>query len=108
MCAPSADVVRKLLNAYMVQFLETGFLHADPHPGNFLIQPDGRLCIMDYGMMTEILPDQVGPRPARSLHSLPEEASPERNSLQTPLHSSSEGRKFLHRLSHTTANTFSL
>eukprot|EP00959_Pyramimonas_sp_CCMP1952_P111105 2324216-Pyramimonas_sp.AAC.1 len=55
----AADVVRKLLNAYMVQFLETGFLHADPHPGNFLIQPDGRLCIMDYGMMTEIMPDQV-------------------------------------------------
>lgn len=26
------SVVRKLLNSYMVQFLETGFLHADPHP----------------------------------------------------------------------------
>ena len=50
--------MQTLLNSYMVQFLETGFLHADPHPGNFLLMPDGRLCILDYGMMTEILPDQ--------------------------------------------------
>ena len=47
-----AKLVQTLLNAYMVQFLETGFLHADPHPGNFLLMPDGRLCILDYGMMT--------------------------------------------------------
>ncbi|KAK3244688.1 hypothetical protein CYMTET_45716 [Cymbomonas tetramitiformis] len=52
------SVVTKLLNSYMVQFLETGFLHADPHPGNFMIMDDGRLCIMDYGMMTEISGDQ--------------------------------------------------
>uniref|UniRef100_A0A061R4U8 Protein kinase domain-containing protein n=1 Tax=Tetraselmis sp. GSL018 TaxID=582737 RepID=A0A061R4U8_9CHLO len=52
------DVVTKLLYSYMVQFLETGFLHADPHPGNFLVMEDGRLCIMDYGMMTEITEDQ--------------------------------------------------
>ena len=53
-----AKLVQTLLNAYMVQFLETGFLHADPHPGNFLLMPDGRLCILDYGMMTEISQDQ--------------------------------------------------
>jgi predicted unusual protein kinase regulating ubiquinone biosynthesis (AarF/ABC1/UbiB family) len=40
-----AKLVQTLLNSYMVQFLETGFLHADPHPGNFLLMPDGRLCI---------------------------------------------------------------
>lgn len=53
-----AKLVQTLLNSYMVQFLETGFLHADPHPGNFLLMPDGRLCILDYGMMTEISEDQ--------------------------------------------------
>jgi predicted unusual protein kinase regulating ubiquinone biosynthesis (AarF/ABC1/UbiB family) len=53
-----AKLVQTLLNSYMVQFLETGFLHADPHPGNFLLMPDGRLCILDYGMMTEITEDQ--------------------------------------------------
>ena len=51
-------LVETLLNCYMVQFLETGFLHADPHPGNFLLQDDGRLCILDYGMMTTISEEQ--------------------------------------------------
>jgi len=51
-------IVRVLLQFYMIQLLETGLLHADPHPGNFLLQPDGRVAIMDFGMMTSITPDQ--------------------------------------------------
>lgn len=51
-------LVETLLNSYMVQFLETGFLHADPHPGNFMLMDDGRLCILDYGMMTTITEQQ--------------------------------------------------
>jgi len=52
------SLVRTLLQSYMYQFLDTGFLHADPHPGNFLVTPKGELCILDYGMMTEVSPDQ--------------------------------------------------
>ena len=37
-----------------VQLLETGFLHADPHPGNLLRTPDGKICILDYGLMTQV------------------------------------------------------
>jgi predicted unusual protein kinase regulating ubiquinone biosynthesis (AarF/ABC1/UbiB family) len=33
-----------------------GLLHADPHPGNFRITPDGRLCVLDFGAVAE-LPD---------------------------------------------------
>ncbi|CEM00531.1 unnamed protein product [Vitrella brassicaformis CCMP3155] len=51
-------VVKSLLNCYLVQLLETGWLHADPHPGNFLRTADGRLCVLDFGLMTEIKPDQ--------------------------------------------------
>mmetsp|Transcript_81173 Transcript_81173/g.210878 ORF Transcript_81173/g.210878 Transcript_81173/m.210878 type:complete len:973 (+) Transcript_81173:131-3049(+) len=51
-------VVKVLLNSYMVQFLETGFLHGDPHPGNFILMPDGRLGILDYGLMTTISPEK--------------------------------------------------
>jgi hypothetical protein len=51
-------LVETLLNSYMIQLLETGFLHADPHPGNFLLMDDGRLCILDYGMMTTISEEQ--------------------------------------------------
>jgi len=47
-------VVKALINSYMVQFLETGFLHGDPHPGNFVLTPDGKIGILDYGLMTVI------------------------------------------------------
>ncbi|GBF89282.1 uncharacterized aarF domain-containing kinase, chloroplastic [Raphidocelis subcapitata] len=36
------------------QMLEEGFYHADPHPGNLLKTPDGRLCYLDFGMMGTI------------------------------------------------------
>jgi ubiquinone biosynthesis protein len=31
--------------------LEHGFFHADPHPGNLVILPDNKICLLDYGMM---------------------------------------------------------
>ena len=33
-----------------------GLLHADPHPGNFRMLPDGRLCVIDFGAVDH-LPD---------------------------------------------------
>ena len=36
------------------QLLEHGFFHADPHPGNLLALNDGRLCYLDFGMMSEV------------------------------------------------------
>jgi ubiquinone biosynthesis protein len=32
------------------QVLIAGFFHADPHAGNVLVTPDGRLCFLDWGM----------------------------------------------------------
>ena len=53
-----ADDVGKLVNVgvicYLKQLLDTGFFHADPHPGNLIRTPDGRLAILDFGLMTEI------------------------------------------------------
>ncbi|MGV0023556.1 ABC1 kinase family protein [Phormidesmis priestleyi] len=40
------------------QLLESGFFHADPHPGNLLAMADGRLAYLDFGMMSEIKPYQ--------------------------------------------------
>ncbi len=40
------------------QLLEHGFFHADPHPGNLLATPDGKLAYLDFGMMSEIRPAQ--------------------------------------------------
>ena len=39
------------------QLLEHGFFHADPHPGNLLALKDGRLCYLDFGMMSEVSRD---------------------------------------------------
>ena len=53
-----ADDVGKLVNVgvicYLKQLLDTGFFHADPHPGNLIRTPDGRLAVLDFGLMTEI------------------------------------------------------
>ena len=40
------------------QLLESGFFHADPHPGNLLATPDGKLAYLDFGMMSEVKPPQ--------------------------------------------------
>ncbi|MDX2213089.1 MAG: AarF/ABC1/UbiB kinase family protein [Oculatellaceae cyanobacterium bins.114] len=40
------------------QLLEHGFFHADPHPGNLLATPDGKLAYLDFGMMSEVKPQQ--------------------------------------------------
>lgn len=57
-----ADDVRELVNvgvvAYLTQLLDKGLFHADPHPGNMLRTPDGRLGILDFGLMTKITDNQ--------------------------------------------------
>lgn len=42
----------------LLQLLEHGFFHADPHPGNLLATPDGKLAYLDFGMMSEVKPYQ--------------------------------------------------
>ncbi|GAW51371.1 ABC-1 domain protein [Nocardioides sp. PD653] len=49
-------IVEQLFSAYLKCILEEGFLHADPHPGNVLVTPDGRLAILDLGMVATIPP----------------------------------------------------
>jgi ubiquinone biosynthesis protein len=33
---------------------EHGFFHADPHPGNFFVEPDGTIGLIDFGMVGEV------------------------------------------------------
>lgn len=57
----AAGLDRKLLaqlgaRAYLHQLLDDGFFHADPHPGNIAVSPDGSLIFYDFGMMGQIKP----------------------------------------------------
>lgn len=40
----ATDVVMRMV-------CENGFFHADPHPGNFFIEPDGTIGLIDFGMV---------------------------------------------------------
>ncbi|MFY9820653.1 MAG: AarF/UbiB family protein [Thermoanaerobaculia bacterium] len=45
-----------LCRAYLDQILVDGFFHADPHPGNLQVTSDGRLAILDLGMVARVDP----------------------------------------------------
>jgi len=45
-----------LFDAYLHQVLVHGFFHADPHPGNVLVTADGRLALVDLGMVARVEP----------------------------------------------------
>ena len=44
----------QLFRAYLDQILTAGFFHADPHPGNVTVTPDGRLALLDLGMVARV------------------------------------------------------
>jgi ubiquinone biosynthesis protein len=44
-------IAKDLLSAYMKQIAIDGVFHCDPHPGNILLTDDGRLALMDFGMV---------------------------------------------------------
>lgn len=49
-------LARELFEAYLQQFLIDGVFHADPHPGNVFLTEDGRLALIDLGMVGRIAP----------------------------------------------------
>ena len=48
--AVSANLVRAINGP----FLKEGLIHADPHPGNFMVMADGRLGVMDFGSVKRL------------------------------------------------------
>ena len=45
-----AEVAEHAARIILKMVFEDGFFHADPHPGNFFIEPDGRIGLIDFGM----------------------------------------------------------
>jgi predicted unusual protein kinase regulating ubiquinone biosynthesis (AarF/ABC1/UbiB family) len=48
------ETVRLGLKCSVDQLMTTGLFHADPHRGNLLRTPDGKLAFLDFGMMADI------------------------------------------------------
>lgn len=48
--AVGENAVRLILR----EVFEFGFLHADPHPGNFFVRPDASIAVVDFGMVARI------------------------------------------------------
>lgn len=55
--APSA-LAKELLFAYFKQVIINGVFHCDPHPGNLLLTDDGRLAVLDFGMVGRLDEEQ--------------------------------------------------
>jgi predicted unusual protein kinase regulating ubiquinone biosynthesis (AarF/ABC1/UbiB family) len=59
------QLAQHLFQAYLHQILIDGFFHADPHPGNVFLTDDGRIALIDLGMVA-----RVAPRPQENLIQL--------------------------------------
>ncbi len=61
-------LAQRITGSYVRQMLQFGFFHADPHPGNIFVQPEGndfRVVFLDFGMMGSItMPMKQGMREA--------------------------------------------
>ncbi|MDP9300905.1 MAG: AarF/ABC1/UbiB kinase family protein, partial [Actinomycetota bacterium] len=51
------EPAEELFSAYLDQILLDGFFHADPHPGNVRLTDDGRLALLDLGMVARVAPE---------------------------------------------------
>ena len=51
-----ADMARTLMRLFLTHVFEHGVFHADPHPGNLFLLPDGRICFHDFGALGELSP----------------------------------------------------
>jgi ubiquinone biosynthesis protein len=45
------ELARELFRAYVHQVTVEGVYHADPHRGNVLLMPEGRLALIDFGLL---------------------------------------------------------
>ena len=50
------ELARQLFRGYLRQILVHGFFHSDPHPGNVFLTDDGRIALLDLGMVGRISP----------------------------------------------------
>ncbi|GBE31883.1 putative protein kinase UbiB [bacterium BMS3Bbin05] len=52
-----AELAQKGIKAYFKMMLEDGFFHADPHPGNIFVMPEGSIGLVDFGIVGWLSPE---------------------------------------------------
>lgn len=52
------DIAKTGLDLYLSQIFEYGIFHADPHPGNVLVKPNGSIALIDFGIVGKLMPSQ--------------------------------------------------
>ncbi len=50
-----ARIVEKGMNIYLSQIFEFGYFHGDPHPGNILVNEEGTIILLDFGMVGQLM-----------------------------------------------------
>jgi ubiquinone biosynthesis protein len=50
-------IAANIYKAFLKQIFEDGFFHADPHPGNLLFLSDGRVGLLDFGIVGRVSRD---------------------------------------------------
>lgn len=50
------QVAERIARIYATMIFEHGFFHGDPHPGNLLVLPDGKIGLLDFGLAKELPP----------------------------------------------------
>jgi predicted unusual protein kinase regulating ubiquinone biosynthesis (AarF/ABC1/UbiB family) len=50
------EIARWAVRAFLHMIFRDGFFHCDPHPGNLLVDEDGRIGILDFGMNKRLSP----------------------------------------------------
>lgn len=51
------NIATQGVNLYFEQIFVHGFFHADPHPGNIFLLPNGKICFLDFGMTGRLTED---------------------------------------------------
>lgn len=50
-----ARIVEKGMDIYLSQIFEYGYFHGDPHPGNILVNEEGTIILLDFGMVGQLM-----------------------------------------------------
>lgn len=51
-----SQIAERAIRLYLHMVMDSGIFHADPHPGNILVDPKGNLVLLDYGMVGHLDP----------------------------------------------------